>query len=96
MDFRDITPSGVSQSPRANPVVLHFSEVPRGVTPLEAESRWWGSGARLGWSTEFPLGKMKHSGDDGGDGCRVYLMSLECTLKCGLGGKFLVMYILPQ
>ena len=41
MDFRDITPSGVSQSPRANPVVLHFSEVPRGVTPLEAESRWW-------------------------------------------------------
>ena len=41
-------PSGVSQSPRANPVVFHFSEVPRGVTSLEAESRWWRSGAGAG------------------------------------------------
>ena len=44
----------------------------------------------------FSSGKMRCSGDSGGDCCMMYLTSLECTLKRGLDGKFLVMYILQQ
>ena len=36
---------------------------------------------------------------DGGDGCTMmsmYLVPLNCTPKNDLGGKFYVMYILPQ
>ena len=87
MDFKGIMPRGVSQSPRANPVVFHFSEVSRGVKSLETESG--GQGLGLGWSTEFPLGKMKRSGE-GGDSCIMHLMPLECTLKRGLEVSFLL------
>lgn len=96
--------SATSQSQKDTHCVSHLYEVPRGLTFIETGSSrvgaWgWGTGtgSECFMGTECQSGKMRGSGDEGGDGCTavgVHPMPLSCTPGNGYNGDFYVVCVL--